>query len=289
MADLARKASFEGVAELLWTGEIPDHGPTWPMDVAMLKRVESATASLLLPEHRLSLAAMHIGAAAGTSAVPVARKLLALAPSVVGGPRRGSIAHRMVRAGGRSGEGLVHAVDRALVLLADHELATSTLAVRVACSVRTDPASAIVAGLSSVGGRLHGSSAREVVELYEAAAEVGADEAVRLSRERGGRVPGFGHTIYRDGDPRFRVLMEAVDDLDRRDRRDVVDRVVATTIRSIGRLPNIDAALGALLWVGGLRADLPVFAVARIAGWAAHHDEELAERPLRYRGLSQTS
>ena len=53
------------------------------------------------------------------------------------------------------------------------------------------------------------------------------------------------------------------------------------------RQPNVDLGVGALLFVGGLPADVPLFAVARIAGFAAHLDEELQERPLRYRGLAR--
>ena len=70
-------------------------------------------------------------------------------------------------------------------------------------------------------------------------------------------------------------------------RFDVVDGVIAEAGRSIGHLPNIDLALGALYYIADLPRDAPLFAIARIAGWAAHYDEELGERPVRFRGLAR--
>jgi citrate synthase len=67
-----------------------------------------------------------------------------------------------------------------------------------------------------------------------------------------------------------------------------VDSVVAEAGRVIGHVPNVDLALGALIHVGGLPTDAPIFAVARIAGWVAHYTEEVGERPVRFRGLATT-
>jgi citrate synthase len=63
--------------------------------------------------------------------------------------------------------------------------------------------------------------------------------------------------------------------------------VLAEAGRTGAGLPNVDLALAALLVVGGLPLDAPVLAIARIAGWAAHHAEEVGEHPLRYRGLTR--
>ena len=68
----------------------------------------------------------------------------------------------------------------------------------------------------------------------------------------------------------------------------MIDVVLAEVLRTIPTAPNVDFALGALSWVAGLPDDVPIFAVARIAGWAAHYDEELAEPPVRFRGLART-
>jgi citrate synthase len=66
----------------------------------------------------------------------------------------------------------------------------------------------------------------------------------------------------------------------------VVDAVVAAAGERMAHQPNVDLALGALTWLAGLDADVPIFAVARIAGWGAHHAEELTERPVRFRGVA---
>ncbi len=67
----------------------------------------------------------------------------------------------------------------------------------------------------------------------------------------------------------------------------LVDALVEEVGRRLPHQPNVDLALGALTWAAGLDPDTPLFAVARIAGWAAHFDEELAEAPLRFRGVAR--
>lgn len=117
----------------------------------------------------------------------------------------------------------------------------------------------------------------------------GAAAAVADPLDRQLRLAGFGHSIYRSGDPRVAPLMEAVGALDGADRRlATVAAVRAEAMRALGRHTNVDFALGALLYVAGLPTSAPLFAVARIAGWAAHAAEEATERPLRYRGLART-
>jgi citrate synthase len=181
------------------------------------------------------------------------------------------------------------------VLLADHELATSTLAVRIAASVRSSPYTAIVAGLATLEGALHGSASAAVHRFLDECIVDDPATVVTRARSEHRRIPGFGHKVYRHEDPRFGPLLDAVrriarasseagDDL----RLDVIDVVLAEVLRTIPSAPNVDFALGALSWVAGLPDDVPIFAVARIAGWAAHYDEELAESPVRFRGLART-
>ena len=73
------------------------------------------------------------------------------------------------------------------------------------------------------------------------------------------------------------------------DRIVVVDAVLAEAGRIGAGVPNVDFALAALIVVGDLPPDVPLLAIARIAGWAAHHAEELGAPPLRYRGLTHPS
>lgn len=292
VVDLVDTHTFEAVADLLLTGTPGGLGAAWHVDRVALARARAVidAAAPVTPVTALALTALALGTADGSGGAAVtARRLLVLAPSVLGGPQRGGIAERLARLWhGRPTPELVDAISRALVLLADHELATSTLAVRVAASVRASPAEAIATGLNVISGQLHGAAGEAVAELFTAAATDGPVEAVRTYLRAGRRLPGFGHTVYRRGDPRFSSLLEAVRRIpDPAGRLAVVDGVLAEAGRSIGQLPNIDLALGALYHVAELPTDAPVFAIARIAGWAAHYDEELGERPVRFRGLSR--
>jgi citrate synthase len=177
------------------------------------------------------------------------------------------------------------AVNAALVLMADHELATSTVAVRVAASVRSDPYDALLAGLATLAGPLHGGASQQAYELLVVAERDGAARALNDVLREQGRLPGFGHTVYRSGDPRFAALMELAEPLLSQDRRAIVDEVIALATAHDVPLPNCDLALAALSWGTGMPPDTgrTIFAVARVAGWAAHYIEELTEPPVRFR------
>jgi citrate synthase len=289
--ELARTHTFEQVAELLWTGRLDDAEISWPIDRIALARCRAVhdAAGADDPIARLTLAATTFSAAADeVDAATAARRLLALAPSLLGGPLTGDLATRMAATyRRRPSRELVAAISRALVLLADHELATSTLAVRVACSVRADPYAAIAAGLCVVGGPLHGTASTAAAELLDEAMTSGARAAVDRVLSSGGRLPGFGHSVYRKGDPRLAPLLESVSSLpDPDNRMGVVEELLVEAGRRLGHLPNVDLGLGALSFVGALPRDASLFAVARIAGWTAHYDEERSERPVRYRGIT---
>lgn len=287
--ELAHTSSFEAVTELLLTGHLPGEAITWPVDRSALARARRlvAAADTTDPIATLTLAALSLGER--TDVADTARTLLAIAPSVLGGPQRGDVATRLTRAWStRPPDELVAAVGRALVLLADHELATSTLAVRVAASVRTSPARALAAGLDVVAGPLHGAAGRAAADLFDRSLTQGARDAVHAVLAGGHRLPGFGHTVYRSGDPRFAPLLDAVRAIpDPSGRIDVVDAVIEEAGQVVGHLPNVDLALGALVFAGDLPRDAPIFAVARIGGWAAHYAEELDERPVRFRGMAR--
>ena len=292
LGELVVDGQFEDVAELLWTGEWSP-GTTWPAaHRGDLARVSAMADSALTPIPRLAVAAHVLDAAhPGDDAPTAARRLLAVTPGMCGSRRtRGRYAHRLAGAWRTDPNSeLVHAVDLALCLLADHELATSTLAVRVAASVRASPYGAIAAGLATVDGALHGSASREAHRFLEECSADGPAVVVARSRDGRRRAPGFGHPIYRGLDPRFASLLAAVRQLDTTgERMAIVDDAIATVGQAMPQQPNIDLALGALTWVADLDTDVPIFAVARIAGWAAHYAEELDERPVRYRGLART-
>ena len=177
------------------------------------------------------------------------------------------------------------ALNAALVLLADHELAASTFAARVAASAWADPYRVVLAGLGPLGGTLHGGAALAVESLL---AEVDSPDAAFGVLERRlstGGVPGFGHRVYRDRDPRADALLgrlRAVTDdagARRHSRRDTGRRGRARTASSECRL-----RAGGLCHAMRLRpgASATIFTCARIAGLIAHALEEYPHR-LRFR------
>jgi len=280
LPDLVRSHSFEAIADLLWTGQ-PGPG-TWQA----ARRTALDLPPGLQPVTRLAVAAHILGDQfPGDDASTAGRRLLQAAPDVLGARRKtGSIAERLVSVWSRSPRpDLVAAVDTALGLLADHELATSTLAVRVAASVRAVPMAAFAAGLAVVSGPLHGMASIEAHGFFDECVEHGVPETVLRYRNERRRIPGFGHKVYRGRDPRFDVLLDSVRTLT---DDHLIDEVMAEVGRVIPKHPNIDLALGALTHSAGLDHRVPLFAVARIAGWAAHYDEELDAPPVRYRGMT---
>ena len=185
---------------------------------------------------------------------------------------------------------LLRATSAALVLLADHELAASTLAARAAASVRADPYAVVGTGLGAVSGALHGGASLGAEALMAAAS--GPDDVPRVVAEllrRGEKVPGFGHFVYRGGDPRATVLLDLVRQAAPKSGQLAVAEAVLAEVRhkSLPE-PNIDFALATLARVAGMvrGAGEAMFAVARTAGWVAHALEAYAgPGPLRPRAV----
>ncbi len=305
LTDLQRDHHFEDIAELLWTSELPEVAVRWALpDAADVAAVTGPLDTMVTkPIGRLIIAATVLaGLHPDDDPATAARRLLRVAPAALTTPFQqeavtstsadgaGMYAQRLARVWEpRPSPELVDAIDAALVLLADHELATSTLAVRIAASVRSSPYTAIVAGLATVEGALHGSAAAHAHRFLDECLQDEPATVVARARAERRRIPGFGHKVYRHEDPRFAPLLDAVrriapDDI----RLDVIDVVLAEVLRAVPTQPNVDFALGALSWVAGLPDDVPIFAVARIAGWTAHYEEELGEPPVRFRGLART-
>ncbi|MEV0198507.1 citrate synthase [Nonomuraea sp. NPDC050691] len=173
---------------------------------------------------------------------------------------------------------LLSALEAALVLLADHELAASTLAARVAASARADPYAVVLTGLGVLGGPLHGGASYGAERLLDEVTEPGRATRVIADRiRRGERIPGFGHSVYKNGDARGELLLALVREAAPGHERLAATQAVLDEVRR-RRLPerNVDFALAALTTVAGMvpGAGEAIFAVARIAGWLAHAMEE---------------
>jgi citrate synthase len=168
------------------------------------------------------------------------------------------------------------AIRRALVLLADHELNASTFAARIAASTGASLAAALLAGLATLTGPLHGAAAAGIAVLHGAAETTDASGAVRSWLAQGRRLPGFGHPLYSRGDPRALALLgqfavpQAYAELAEAGRR------------LTGEEPNIDFALAALAAAFDLplAAPLALFAIARSVGWLGHAMEQNAAGTL---------
>ena len=223
-----------------------------------------------------------------------ARRVIAALVDVVGPAPSDEVASSPIserlarRLGGSVPSTSAAAIDAALVLMADHELATSTMAVRIAASVRSDPYDAFTAGLATLAGPLHGGASQQAYELLVLAERDGAQRALNAALREQRLLPGFGHMVYKTGDPRFVTLLSFADGLLSAERRALLQEVMELAAAHAVPLPNCDLGLAALSWGLEMPPDTgrTIFAVARIAGWTAHYMEELGERPLRFRARS---
>jgi citrate synthase len=178
---------------------------------------------------------------------------------------------------------LVKLLDAALVLLADHEMAASTLAARVAASTWADPYLVVLTGLATLGGPLHGAASSATRELMREvqSGRVSPAEAIGARLRENQLIPGFGHRVYKTHDPRAVILLDRLADI----RRDPVEDELVMILRERGLpFPNVDFAIAAFAERYDMidSAGEVIFAIARTVGWLAHAVEEYRHR-LRFR------
>jgi citrate synthase len=296
---LARDEPYEAVATLLWTGELRSE-PLRPIP-ALRELAEAVTATL--PASARLADRLRVICAAAASADPLRfdttpAAVIATARTMLGTmaaalPVRGveppssdrafaAVLWPRLTSAAPTPAGLA-ALNAALVLLADHDIAASTLAARVAASTRANPYAVVGAGLSALDGPLHGAASTLAYALLADAVRTGDPVAVISERLRlGPAVPGFGHPLYPDGDPRAAALLALL--ADGRSRA-VVEAAAEAATRRSGIAPDVDFAIAAFALLNGMPPDAgeAIFAIARTAGWIAHALEEYADRPLRFR------
>lgn len=301
--ELATAYGFEEVAEWVWTGQLT-HGPRFTAPPRFLDAARLAVGAL--PAHSGAMDRLRAAAVAVSAADPLRFDLdpaavlgcgRMLIPTLVGALPTVGAEHRgegrLARQLWRRltplapDEQSIRLLDTALALLIDHDLAASTLAVRVAASARAHPYAVVSAGLGALEGPLHGAASglahRTLAEVLERG---GAAPVVADHLRSGRRVPGLGHRLYPGEDPRAQALFALLDAIpEARDALAAARDVIDTTARHTTLHANVDLALAVMSVAFKMPAEAgeTVFAVARTAGWIAHALEEYAERPLRMR------
>ena len=317
--DLAPYASFEEVAYLLLHGRLPesserdrfmqDLAGRRGLSQAAIAIVHEAAAAKVPPMDALRMAAALLSLGRVENPVDDAMTAIASFPTIVGSywrvlqghgpvpvrpdlPHAAHYLHQLF--GTEPSAERARALETYLNTVCDHGLNASTFAARVIVSTRSDVISAVTGAVGALKGPLHGGAPGPALDMvFHIGAPERAEAVIRAKLERGERLMGFGHRIYRVRDPRADVLAQAA----RRfyasggDPRlyDLARQVEATALRLLReRKPerrietNVEFYTALLLHGLGLPSELftPTFAVGRVIGWSAHCLEQLRDGRL---------
>ena len=300
--ELARTGTLEQVAALLWLGD-PQQADRLFADLpdtrAILNRLDPSLG--FMPRLTIALTLADDLAAYDLRGEAVARtgaRILALlASALTMQPIGGGLAAHLQQAWRPNDPAAARLIEAALILCADHELNVSSFTARVVASAEATPYGVVTAGLAALQGIKHGGNTERVAALFR---EIGAPDRIeRVTAERlrrGERIPGFGHSLYPQGDPRAAALLVLLDEIypDAAETRFTL--TAAARVRAmIDYDPNVDFALGALERVLSLPdgAALALFALGRTVGWVGHAIEQYTSGNLirpraRYTGEPPT-
>ena len=189
--------------------------------------------------------------------------------------------------------------DVCLILHADHTFNASTFAAREVASTRAHMYSAVSAAVGALSGELHGGANFEVMKmLLEIKDKDNVGNWIKLRLENGDRVMGMGHAVYKTVDPRSTVLKELSKKLAEKTKMpwyEITKNVEDATVKFMKKeknkeiFPNVDLYSASVYYMLEIPMDLntPIFAISRVAGWAAHVIEErfaeAAPKPMLYR------
>jgi citrate synthase len=176
---------------------------------------------------------------------------------------------------------IVKTFDTCLILHADHELNCSAFAMRVTASSLSDVYSAVVSAISALKGPLHGGANEQVMLMLK---DIGTMDRARTwvkeALENKQKVMGFGHRVYKNGDPRAKILRQMSEQLTKKVGQphwyQMSDLIDETMQNEKGLLPNVDFYSATVYYSMGIPIDLytPIFAASRISGWLAHAFEQ---------------
>jgi len=281
---LARSASLEQVAELLWDcDDRPFDAKNLPPMSAALRAAWAATATLSTVDRCLVL----LPAAArwdhpswvedrGAMLETGVHILRLLAAAVTGEPLSPRPAHEQLALAWHVPPQHAPLIRAALVLSADHEFNASAFAARVVASTGAHLYGSTVAGLAAINGPRHGGQTRRVARLFD---DLGKVEL----QPRDEAVPGFGHPLYPDGDVRAATLFEMMREALPGSRElAVAERLAVAVEANGGGKPNIDFATVTIERALGLAKEsaLALFLLGRTVGWIAHALEQASHGAL---------
>jgi citrate synthase len=286
---LAVEQSFEYVATLLWTGNGEDGERLFAESTRHKFHLPPQLRGLpAMPALQIILAAVGAQDFAAYNLSPEAvaqagTRILYLMTDVLAdgvGADEKTIADTLARAWGANAE----IINAALILCADHELNASSFAARVTASADSNPYQVVMAGLAALQGVKHGGNTEQVAALFREVAEPAhAYEIIGERLRRGERIPGFGHRLYPQGDPRATALFSL---LEKHAAESPVlalaEAIAREGQRLIDRAPNIDIALVTMELACKMPrgAALSIFALGRAAGWIGHAIEQYTTQTI---------
>jgi citrate synthase len=294
---LARDETFENVTNLLWTGELSVSTPSTPLPsawLALLQHVPPQTTPLAALQSLLPLVQTLDPSAHDLSSPSVARlgqSIIQLLIAIIGGEVSPTVVEGLMSAWQPTLPEAPALLNAMLVLAADHELNISSFTARCVASTGAPPHAALAAALAALQGPRHGGQTLRCEAFLREVAWDGP-QAVTNRLRRGDPLPGFGHLLYPDGDPRGHYLTEAA-------LAAAPDSSAASVVRTardsvmaqVGLQPSLDFGLVAAGRVLGLPSGAPLllFALGRIAGWIGHiieqyQADQLIRPRARYNG-----
>ena len=310
IGDLVEHGTYPAVANLLWTGEWePDHRlPTGELPGAVLDTLRALPSSAK-PMDALRTAVSAWGATQELAWPPTpeqARALTAFSPTALAAfarlragkdpidpdPQLNLVEGFLYQLKGTKADpGTARALDAYFIVGAEHGLNASTFAARVITSTRSDLASAVAGAIGALKGPLHGGAPSEVVEqIHQVGSPERAEQWVNETLDKGERLMGFGHRVYRAYDPRAAALRKVAESMEHPPEwlalatavEDVALRVLAARHPERSLKTNVEFYAAPVLMGVGLTPDLfpAAFALARHAGWTAHVIEQAADNRL---------
>ena len=292
---LARSASVEAVASLLWTGRLD--GTPLPIIAATADRRRAHSTSARDPFIARAQAALALASIADPQAFALHadgvvrtgwRVLKLLVGTAVAPTARGDRIDVALARGWRARADAEELIRAALILCADHELNVSAFTARCVASAGSSPYAVVIAGLAALEGVKHGGSTARVESLLATMRRERSLRTALTERLRQGtRIDGFGHPLYRKGDPRAAALLERLaEHFPRSPELRFAREFMRVATSLTDQEPNVDFALAAISRVLRLPASsgLTLFAIGRTIGWIGHAIEQYAvDRIIRPR------